>query len=71
MLLIVKCASLFVVVIVFLSRMILAELERQERGFVDVMKTLVQDYLHPLCQADPPIISQDMVLFNQIDITYC
>ena len=66
-----KCATLFVVVIVFLSRMILAELERQERGFLDVMRTLVQDYLHPLRQADPPIISHDMVFFNQINITYC
>jgi hypothetical protein len=44
-----------------LRRMIVAELERQERGFVEVMQTLVQDYLQPLQQVNPPVISNDMM----------
>ena len=46
--------------------MIVAELERQERGFVEVMQTLVQDYLQPLQQVNPPVISNDMVFFNSL-----
>lgn len=42
-------------------RMILTELERQERSYVEVMQTLVQDYLQPLHQANPPVISYDML----------
>ena len=49
---------------IFLLRMILTELESQERSFVEAMQTLVQDYLKPLEQADPRIVSYEMVLFN-------
>ena len=49
--------------------MIVAELERQERGFVEVMQTLVQDYLQPLQQVNPPVISNDMVFFHSLQFT--
>jgi len=42
-------------------RMILTELESQERSFVEAMQTLVQDYLRPLEQADPRIVSCEMM----------
>jgi len=42
-------------------RMILTELESQERSFVEAMQTLVQDYLRPLEQADPRIVSYEMM----------
>ena len=50
--------------------MIVAELERQERGFVEVMQTLVQDYLQPLQQVNPPVISNDMVFFNSLVLSF-
>merc|ERR1719184_754922 len=42
-------------------RMILTELKSQEESYVDAMQTLVQDYLLPLEQADPRIISYEMM----------
>ena len=48
----------------------MAELERQERGFVEVMQTLVQDYLQPLQQVNPPVISNDMVFFNSLVLSF-
>ena len=44
--------------------MILTELESQERKYVEAMQTLVQNYLLPLEQADPSIISYEMVFPN-------
>jgi len=42
-------------------RLILAEVESQERSYVKAMQTLVQDYLLPLEQAHPSIISYQMM----------
>jgi len=42
-------------------RLILAEVENQERSYVKAMQTLVQDYLLPLEQADPSIVSYQMM----------
>ena len=41
--------------------MIVAELESQERSYVEAMQTLLQVYLQPLELADPRIISYEMV----------
>ena len=53
----------FLGVTVHLSRLILAEVESQERSYVEAMQTLVQDYLLPLEQAHPSIVSYQMVIF--------
>ena len=44
-----------------LFRMILTELESQEKSYVEAMQTLLQDYLLPLEHANPRIISCEMV----------
>jgi len=41
--------------------LILAEVESQERSYVEAMQTLVQDYLLPLEQAHPSIVSYQMM----------
>jgi len=41
-------------------RLILTELESQEKSYVEAMKILVQDYLLPLEQAEPRIVSYQM-----------
>ena len=44
-----------------LFRMILTELESQEKSYVEAMQTLLQDYLLPLEHANPRIVSCEMV----------
>ena len=44
-----------------LFRMILSELESQEKSYVEAMQTLLQDYLLPLEHANPRIVSCEMV----------
>ena len=45
----------------FLSRLILTELESQERSYVESMRILVHDYLEPLEQAGPRVSSCELV----------
>ena len=47
----------------FLSRLILTELESQERSYVESMRILVHDYLEPLEQAGPRVSSCELVFF--------
>jgi len=49
---------------VFFLRMVLAELQSQEESYVAAMQALVNDYLEPMEQADPSIISNEMVLIT-------
>jgi len=42
--------------------MVLAELQSQEGSYVAAMQALVNEYLEPLEQADPSIISNEMML---------
>merc|ERR1719477_180315 len=44
------------------TRMILAELQSQEESYVAAMQALVNGYLEPLEQADPGLISNEMML---------
>ena len=55
---------------VLLFRLILTELESQEKSYVEAMKILVQDYLLPLEQAEPRIVSYQMVFFNSV-LPFC
>jgi len=45
-----------------LRRMVLAELQSQEESYVAAMQALVNDYLEPMKQADPGLISNEMML---------
>ena len=42
--------------------MVLAELQSQEESYVAAMQALVNGYLEPLEQADPGLMSNEMVL---------
>ena len=53
-----------VFVTVFSLRMVLAELQSQEESYVAAMQALVNGYLEPLEQADPGLISNEMVLIR-------
>ena len=44
--------------------MVLAELQSQEESYVAAMQALVNDYLEPMEQADPSLISNEMVLIS-------
>ena len=44
--------------------MVLAELQSQEESYVAAMQALVNDYLEPMKQADPGLISNEMVLIS-------
>ena len=44
--------------------MVLAELQSQEESYVAAMQALVNGYLEPLEQADPGLISNEMVLIS-------
>ena len=44
--------------------MVLAELQSQEESYVAAMQALVNDYLEPLEQADPGLISNEMVFIS-------
>jgi len=44
--------------------MVLAELQSQEESYVAAMQALVNGYLEPLEQADPVLISNEMVLIS-------
>jgi len=45
-----------------LRRMVLAELQSQEESYVAAMQALVNDYLEPMEQASPSLISDEMML---------
>ena len=44
--------------------MVVAELQSQEESYVAAMQALVNGYLEPLEQADPGLISNEMVLIR-------
>ena len=44
--------------------MVLAELQSQEESYVAAMQALVNDYLEPMDQASPSLISDEMVLIS-------
>ena len=48
--------------------MVLAELQSQEESYVAAMQALVNDYLEPMDQASPSLISDEMVLISFVGV---